>query len=74
MDSEGQVLGARLVLPANPKKATWLPNLEKWDWNHPFDHPALLFSSGVSDPPLRQATSSVSKKECFMEVWLDTAN
>jgi len=59
------------VAPAAWQNAVWLPSLEKWDWNHPLDHPALLFSAGRSVEP--DEARSQGKKEVFMEVWLDTA-
>jgi hypothetical protein len=73
LDEQGQVLGARLVSAVDPQKATWLPNLEKWDWNHPFDHPALLFSSGPCGGSARESGKRTknAKQDLFMDVWLD---
>jgi len=73
LDGEGKLLGATLVVPPDPEAARWLPSLEKWDWNHPFDHPALLFSSGECDPPLRSVTSRRARETVSMGVWLDMA-
>jgi len=44
------------------------------DWNHPFDHPALLFSAGRSaEPDGARARGKKAKQEVRMEVWLDVA-
>lgn len=46
LDDHGEIRSSGLVRAADDRVAHWLPSLEHWDWNHPFDRPALLYTSG----------------------------
>jgi hypothetical protein len=61
----GKLLLKELVCDIDPDHAQWQPALEHWQWNEPFDKPALMYTKGIN-----QGGFSNNVNETNAEVYL----